>query len=80
MELLRNPKEAKRLSSDVEAIIGVRFIDYSQSKMWCVFSSKPKIDDPKEMSLFSYRISANLVKIILWDKTKKEIISEIGIN
>lgn len=70
------PKLAQRLSHDLEFILCVLIPNPSMGGMECIMQKEPKFDDPTEKSSFLIYSHAVLKKIILWDKTKNELVSE----
>lgn len=71
------PKLAERLSHDIEFILCVTIPSPDLCGSECYLVKKPEIDDPTDTSSFLKYAHAFLKKIIIWDKTKNELVKEI---
>jgi len=71
---LLSPDEAREQSQTAEIYVGVQLFDYDDSVFECIFTTKPTIDDPTEVSEFRYGLKAKVIKVILWDTKQLKIL------
>ena len=71
-----SPKEAERLSKSSTIVAVVKPISYQRSNLECVSSTQPKITSPYESAIFNYSFDARMVRLFLFDKSAKKILSE----
>jgi hypothetical protein len=76
--IARSPKVAERLSKNFEVIVGVKLPGYSHSGFG-YFHTEPTIDKPIETFTLRSQIDAEMMKVILRDKSSGEVLAEYSI-